>query len=137
VKKNEIVNLYLSYRYPSPVEFNNLLIPIEKGFIYSKSESSVRIINPFHNKYSIMLFSIDLDGVDYVDNYFKKLGHMLIEIENNTEDGGGYYKIYSVDRDWLFNVAHYFPDQNIMIMYSGAKNDYKNYQRILDLLVGQ
>lgn len=129
----DIVNMYLSYKYPSPVDFYELSIPIEKGFVYSKTEKSVRIADPLHNSYSVRIVKdFTLSHGDSLNDFLEKLGHMVIKVENAERDGVQYLQAFSVDRGWWLNVSLYFPNQQIMIVYRGTKEYYDNFRKIID-----
>lgn len=133
--RNYLINLYLSYKYPSPVKSFGLTIPIEKGFIYSKYKNSILISNPIFDKYTITIFSnFILSKGDSLEKYLEKLDYMVMSVEDIERNGIKYQKCFSVDRSWLFNVSFYYPDQKIMIIYRGTKDHYNNFKKILDSL---
>ena len=129
----KIINTYLSYKYPNPVEFYGLIIPIEKGFIYSKDENGIRIVNPLDDKYTIFLMrNFTLSHGDSFEEYIKKMNHMVIKINEFEHNNIKYLEVFSVDREWLFNLSLFFPDQKIMVMFRGTKEYYKNFDIFLE-----
>lgn len=130
--RHDVVGIYLSYRYPSPVKFNGLSFAIEKGFVYSKAGQSIRIADPLHNNYSLRIVKdFTLSNGDSLNDFLVKLGHMVIKVENSERDGIQYSQAFSVDRGWWLNVSLYFPNKKIMIVYRGTKEYYDNFREIL------
>jgi hypothetical protein len=138
ILRYEILNIYLAYKYPSPVQFSGLTIPIEKGFVYSKNKKSLRVTNPLQNSYSFIIFNdFDIAGVHSVEDYLKKLNHMVFKVDQLQREEIKYQRSYSLDSEWLFYVSFYFPRHKYMIMYCGKKDDYDNFQQIFKRILEQ
>ena len=135
VLRHEIINSYLAYKYPSPVEFSGLSFPIEKGFVFSKNKQSIRVTNALKDSYSFIIFhDFDIPGINSLEEYLKKLNHMVFSVDQLERDEIKYQRSYSIDSEWLFYVSFYFPKQKYMIMYCGKKDVYSNFQQIFETI---
>lgn len=132
----KMVNMYLTYRYPSPIKFHGLTIPIEKGFVYSSiKKKGIRITDPLHEKYSIYIVTnFTPPHGDSFDEYLEKLGRMIVKVDNLEHSGIRYVESLNVDQTWWLNVSLFFPYQKIMVEYRGTEKYYNNFKKILDYI---
>ncbi len=134
----DIINQYLSYNYPSPIDLNGIKIPIEKGFVYSKqSNKGIRISDPFLKRYSIQIkteFVIPPDRS--LEQFVDGIGYMIVKSEI-SDYNNSYIRILAVNRQWLFSIFTYIPKQKILLEYTGTEKYYINCEKILNTILDE
>ncbi len=128
-----LYSFYIDYKYPKPIDFYGLQIPVEKGFQYSKSKKGIRVSHPFSNKYSVSInrnakltsnFSSAKELIELLGNY-------IITIENKNINDIEYTEIHSVNRNWQYEVTAFFSNHNLIITYQGSKLHFYVFKEIV------
>lgn len=135
MNRDKVINFYLSFKYPSPIVFDGIELPISKGTVYVISEEGVRITDAFKKKFSIELTKNFSPYKDSVELYLERLDHILSKVESYEHNDIIITKALSVDRLWRFNIIYYIPSQKILIKYQGDKNHYESVEKIIDLVL--
>lgn len=130
-----LAEMYLSYKYPSPVEFHGLRIKVDKGFYYEKTNNALVVTSPFSNNYMLTFQKdfIPLSHTSSLEEMLLMYGHEeVIKVDKYERNGVEYLEGFSLNGAWQFEVTILFPEQNLMVNFKGMKMHYKRFKKVIN-----
>lgn len=136
-----LVHNLLRIYYRSPVTFQNMEINFPKGITFNKDEKSIIFSewnNSFPNLYIYKFTNLKNKGTKSLLEYYGDANFKIISSESSDFQGHESTVVYYVDPNWRFKRTIVIEDLNLIIEYSGPKDEFTLFEGIIrDIKLGE
>ena len=134
--KSNIGTFYLSIKYTSPVEWNDIKIDFPKEIVYKIGDNSIVFFNWEEptNFLSIRKMNMHQVKKDYLLNFYEKKSFKILKSEDLSFRQLKSFSISYLDTDnnSNFNKNIYIIPKNLGILYSGNEENYSDFHTVIN-----
>lgn len=128
------MSYYFRIKFKSPVTFQNVRITFPKGMIYNSGRKSI-IFHHWENPTAFLLvakMNSNKMKKEALIKFFKKKGFYVLETTDAHFKGYRSFTISYIDTSWKHKKVIYIISKNLRITYQGTRENYQEFQNIMD-----